>query len=138
MSPKKERTQKMSPPSENGRVQFSCKKHFTKPFDITDQVGDTLQKAIEIAGENAVLSGYHQKCADSARNLAKVMGEEGKGYEDVVKRLQDWKPGTRRAKSPVDKLILGWDSLSTDEKSQFTAHAVEVARQAEQPQTSSR
>jgi len=123
----------MSPASENGQVQFSCKKHFTKPFDITAQVGDTLDKAVKIAGEEAVLNGYHQKCADSARNLAKVMGEEGKGYDDVVKRLQNWKPGTRKARTPVEKLIVGWDSLSPEEQSQFTAHALEVAKQAEQP-----
>lgn len=87
-------------------------------------IGETLDDAIKLVGEDVLYSNYKQKAVVAAQAKMRGMIRAGKSDEEITEAMSTWRPGAGPARSStslVEKATAAFDKMTPDQKEEYLA-----------------
>lgn len=101
-----------------------------KAAAVAYDFGATLEEAIEKFGADVVFTSFKRTAVITGQAAIRRMLEGGKGEEEIVAAMGDWKPGVALTGSidPVASLISKWDSYTPEKQAEVLAKLKDKTR----------
>ena len=91
-------------------------------IEVEKDLGDTIQEAVELYGEEAVLKRYLRQCVADIRNTARGLFKNNTNAEQTAQRLEEWAPNVSLARPKMDakaRVIKQFQGMDPEAKKAF-------------------
>lgn len=87
-------------------------------LELPFNVGETLQEAVALYGEEAIFSLYSTQVRVAFQAQVRKQAEAGREDSEIISAMADWKPGQTIAiaKDPMTSILQNFSSLSREEQ----------------------